>query len=303
MRIRRISLVLFSLFVIAMVGCTVEESRDHVELNPKMTEPNLITERVQEKSVESEKQDVQKEQEKNMDQQKQAEQEVHVDYVATKTKNPQTSEKIAYLTFDDGPSAITPKVLDILDKYNVKASFFVIGNNTEFGKQMYKRIVDSGHAIGNHSYSHDYKTIYRSTTAFKKDFNRLQDLLEHSIGFRPQILRFPGGSDNTVSWKVGGKRVMYDLTRKVLDEGYMYFDWNADSEDAQRVNNNKDVIIRAVLSKSRGKNSVIVLMHDAPGRRTTVDALPTVIEGLKAQGFTFRTLSPDSFTVHLLRPD
>ncbi len=225
------------------------------------------------------------------------------DLPVNKLITPHYREKIAYLTFDDGPSSITPKVLDILDKYNVKASFFVIGNNTDFGKQMYKRIVDSGHAIGNHSYSHDYKTIYQSTAAFKKDFNRLQDLLEYSIGFRPQILRFPGGSDNTVSWRVGGKRVMYDLTKKVLDEGYMYFDWNADSEDAYKVNNDKDVIIRAVLSKSRGKDSVIILMHDALGRSTTVDALPTMIESLKAQGYKFRTLSPDSFTVHLLRPD
>lgn len=224
-------------------------------------------------------------------------------FTIAKVNHQQPSEKIAYLTFDDGPSAITPKVLDILDKYNVKGTFFVIGNNSPFGHQMYKRIVDSGHAIGNHSYSHDYNKIYRSTEAFRQDFERLQDLLEESVGFRPQIMRFPGGSDNTVSWNVGGKRVMYELTRMMLDEGFMYFDWNADSEDADRVNNNKDIIIRAVLSKSRGKGSVIILMHDAPGRRTTVDALPMVIEGLKAQGFVFRTLSPDSFTVHLLRPD
>lgn len=292
MQMRRLCYVLLCVYVLVMVvGCATE----------KLTTPKQVTNPENKNTSNIKK--LQADQWLEVAKKKHVEKEVHVDYVARQIKNPQAGEKIAYLTFDDGPSVITPKILDILDKYNVKASFFVIGNDTDFGKQMYKRIVDSGHAIGNHSYSHDYHTIYQSTAAFKKDFNRLQDLLEFSIGFRPQILRFPGGSDNTVSWKVGGKRVMYELTKNVLDEGFMYFDWNADSEDAHRVNNNKDVIIRATLSKSRGKNSVIVLMHDAPGRSTTVDALPTVIEGLRAQGFKFRTLSPDSFTVHLLRPD
>lgn len=210
-------------------------------------------------------------------------------------------EKIAYLTFDDGPSDITPKILDILDRYNVKATFFVIGNTSEFGKRMYRNIAERGHAIGNHTFSHDYNKIYRSVVAFKKDFNKLQDLLEETIGYRPKILRFPGGSDNTVSWRVGGKRIMYEITQTMLREGYMYFDWNADSEDANRVTVSKQVIQRAAIEKSRGKKEVIILMHDNSTKMTTVEALPGIIEGLKAQGFHFRTLSPDSFTVHLLK--
>jgi peptidoglycan/xylan/chitin deacetylase (PgdA/CDA1 family) len=210
-------------------------------------------------------------------------------------KTQEQNKKIAYLTFDDGPSTNTAAILSILDHYKVKATFFVIGNNTDFGKQMYKRIAEEGHAIGLHSYTHEYKKIYASPAAFQSDFDQLRQLLYGATGLTPTIIRFPGGSNNHVSRKYGGRTLMQTLIKQVTKEGYQYVDWNVDSRDAERVIQSPDIIVHSILQESKNKQKAIILMHDAPVKTTTVTALPAVIEGLRKQGFSFDVVTNQSF--------
>lgn len=200
--------------------------------------------------------------------------------------------KVAYLTFDDGPSGNTIKILDILKEKNIPATFFVVGNQEM--KSTYKRIVDEGHALGNHTYGHDYGGIYKSTDTFFADVEKLNDLLEEATGQRSKLIRFPGGSNNTVSRHAGGKGIMDIMTDAVIDEGYRYFDWNVDSLDASKGKQDKDVIVKSVLSGANHTNKAVILMHDAAAKTTTVDALPEIIDGLKKKGFIFRSLDMDS---------
>lgn len=211
----------------------------------------------------------------------------------SKAENTKDSkEKVAYLTFDDGPSANTPKILDILKKEDIKATFFVIGNKDQ--KDLYKRIVDEGHALGNHTYGHEYNKIYKSPNDFFADVEKLNDLLEEATGQRTKLLRFPGGSNNTVSRHAGGKGIMDVMTESAADNGYRYFDWNVDSADASAAKQSKDVIVKSVLNGAGSSNQAVILMHDAPAKTTTVDALPEIIEGLRAKGYTFASLDMDS---------
>ncbi|MEC0226018.1 polysaccharide deacetylase family protein [Paenibacillus alba] len=210
--------------------------------------------------------------------------------------------KIAYLTFDDGPSENTRKILRVLKSFGVHATFFVVGSDTVEGRSLYKEIAAAGHALGNHSYSHDYNRIYKSPEAFMKDVHKLDQLLEETVGYRPDILRFPGGSNNHLSWKPGGKGIMSKVARAVKDEGYQYFDWNVSSTDAAAPVQDRDMIIDAVTSASRGKKSIIVLMHDSTYKTTTLEALPIVIGKLQAAGFRFDKLNKSSFTFQFLTP-
>lgn len=200
--------------------------------------------------------------------------------------------KVAYLTFDDGPSKNTEAILEILDEYNVKATFFVIHN--EYYKENYKKIFDAGHTIALHSYSHDYSHIYRSIDTFKQDIEKLKDFITTTIGETPEnILRYPGGSNNTVSRKYGGRDIMTKIVKAMTEENYAQFDWNVDSTDASARNVSKDTIVDNVLKYAKGKNHADILMHDANVKTTTVQALPEIIEGLKAQGFIFDVLTTD----------
>ncbi len=203
-----------------------------------------------------------------------------------------SSIKIAYLTFDDGPSGNTPKILDILKQKEVAATFFVIGNPAM--KDTYKRIADEGHTLGNHTYGHDYKKIYKSPETFFADVDKLNDLLEEATGERTKILRFPGGSNNTVSRHAGGSGIMSVMIDSVLGDGYRYFDWNVDSQDAAKGKQSKDVIVRSVLNGANHTNKAVILMHDAQAKTTTVDALPEIIDGLTQKGFIFRGLDMNS---------
>lgn len=207
------------------------------------------------------------------------------------------NKKIVYLTFDDGPSSNTSKILDILKENNINATFFVNGSNTEYCKAIYKRITNEGNAIGNHTYSHNYRYIYRNKENFIKDFYKLQNLIKETTGVEPNILRFPGGSNNTVSHNYGGKKIMKELTRHMDEKNYAYFDWNVDSTDASVPLQDKDKIIDSVLNNSINLNKAIVLMHDSGRKNTTVEALPEIIKELKSMGYEFRTLSPSEFRV------
>jgi peptidoglycan/xylan/chitin deacetylase (PgdA/CDA1 family) len=199
------------------------------------------------------------------------------------------AEKIAYLTFDDGPSDNTAKILDTLKENNIKATFFVNGRPER--KEIYKRIVTEGHVIGNHTYSHDYATLYKTIDAFMDDKQKLDDFLYGITGVKPQILRFPGGSNNHVSYSYGGTDFMDRLTKYIKQSGIKYFDWNVSSSDASVATQDKDTIISEILKGSKNKKHAIILMHDSKPKTTTALALPAVIKGLREQGFKFSTLS------------
>lgn len=200
------------------------------------------------------------------------------------------SAKIAYLTFDDGPSVNTDKILDILDQYKIHATFFVNGRPEMLNT--YKRIIADGDAIGNHTYSHNYKVVYSSEKGFLNDVDKLNKFLS-SAGIETTMVRFPGGSINHVSIKYGGKEIMGKLVMDVLKDNLWYCDWNVDSEDSDVTVQATDVIVDNVLKQSKNKNRIVVLMHDAPVKTTTPLALPSIIKGLQKQGFSFDVLSPD----------
>ncbi len=220
------------------------------------------------------------------------------------TKPPATPQqpKFAYLTFDDGPSANTEKILDILKQHDVKATFFVIGSETEYSKHTYQRIVEEGHAIGLHGYDHVYANIYQSEDAFMDSMYKLRDLVEANTGVKPDIMRFPGGSNTTFSTKYGGQGLAAKLAARIHDEGMQYFDWNVSSQDATRPLVDTQVIIDSTLRGAQGRNQAIVLLHDAPAKKTTVEALPAIIEGLKSQGYTFEVLKRDTPPAHFRLP-
>ncbi len=202
------------------------------------------------------------------------------------------NRKIAYLTFDDGPSNHTGKILDILKKYDIKATFFVTGKPQL--ASTYKAIAEGGHILANHTYSHDYKYVYSSVNNFTDDVEKLEKFLTETTGVAPQpILRYPGGSNNTVSYSYGGKKLMDEILPVMKQKGYVAFDWNVDSTDASAARQSKDVIVKTVLGQANGQNHIIILMHDLDPKDTTVEALPEIIEGLKSRGYEFEVLSKD----------
>ncbi len=203
-------------------------------------------------------------------------------------------EKTIYLTFDDGPSSYTPEILDILDKYNVKATFFVI--NTNYNKYM-KNIVDRGHTIALHSYTHDYKKIYASEDAYYKDLQLISDTVYKETGVRTKIIRFPGGGSNTIS-RNHCKGIMSKITKGVEEKGYHYFDWNVSSGDADGNNVPVQKLIDQCKKVPKYSNTIVVLMHDTKAKHTTVDALPTIIENYKAMGYKFSAITDKTPPVH-----
>jgi peptidoglycan/xylan/chitin deacetylase (PgdA/CDA1 family) len=201
--------------------------------------------------------------------------------------------KVAYLTFDDGPSKNTEEILSILKTYNAKATFFVIGS--EKYKAEYTKILQAGHKIALHTYTHDYAKVYTSVDSFKQDVNHLKDYLKTVTGEEPEnLLRYPGGSNNTVSHKYGGNDIMKKIIDAMKADKYVYYDWNVDSTDASGNNIPKATLVSSVLNGSKNKKSAIILMHDTNAKDTTVQALPEIIQGLIAQGFTFDSLSMDT---------
>lgn len=194
-------------------------------------------------------------------------------------------QKTVYLTFDDGPSRNTGKILDILKQYEIKATFFVIGKDlSEEGIENMKRAAAEGHAIGLHTYSHDYKKIYSSVADFLSDYDLLRQELEEQLGFSPTIFRFPGGSYCSY-----GTDIRTELITEMTRRGYTYYDWNVSAEDsvgkvtAYSIRNN-------IFPKVYEVTSPVILMHDAPLNNLTAELLPEIIETLLAEGYCFETL-------------
>ena len=185
-----------------------------------------------------------------------------------------------YLTFDDGPGTQTEKILDILKKENVKATFFVTGKDDSYSRKIYKRIVDEGHTLGLHSYSHIYENIYASASAFRKDTKKEYDLIYEITGQYPKFYRFPGGS--------GSEKMevpLQELTA-VLDEFQLqYIDWNIISMDAVNPGADKEDIARGIVEAAQQYASSVVLMYDTADKPKTVKALPLLIRQLKEKNY------------------
>lgn len=182
-----------------------------------------------------------------------------------------------YLTFDDGPSIYTEELLDILAQYDVKATFFVTAKGKEDYGDIYRRIVEEGHTLGMHSYSHEYGNIYASLENFQEDIEKLRNFLYRETGTVSRFYRFPGGSSNTVSATDVHEFIRY-LNAMDID----YFDWNVSSGDASSVRLGSDEIVDRVVREIPSRRVAVVLMHDAADKHSTVEALPRLIEEIQA---------------------
>ena len=198
--------------------------------------------------------------------------------------------KIAYLTFDDGPSDNTLKILDILKENDACGTFFVTGK----GKSDYmKDIVDSGNAIALHTYTHTYKQIYANEEAYFDDLQKISDLVYEKTGVRTNLVRFPGGSSNTIS-----KVSMKTLANAVEEKGYLYFDWNCDSGDARADGVPADTLVQNIRDDMGSSKKLTILMHDTAAKSTTVEALPQIIKLLKDKGYKLAVLNEDMKPCH-----
>lgn len=197
-----------------------------------------------------------------------------------------------YLTFDDGPSIYTDEILDILKEYHVKATFFVVGKGKTAYEDMYRRIVEEGHTLGMHSYSHVYQEIYRSKEAFVKDVNALQDYLYEVTDVYPEVYRFPGGSSNRA-----GSADMQELEAYLDEIGVDWYDWNVSSGDATgRLS--KEQIVKNCVANLKSYHTAVILMHDAADKKTTVEALPEIIESVLAMEDTVIVpITPDTIPI------
>lgn len=203
--------------------------------------------------------------------------------------------KMVYLTFDDGPSENTQPVLDILDRYQIKATFFVTGMHPDYFPMIgecYRR----GHTIGMHTYSHDYGQVYASVDAYWNDLSQISDVVRAQIGYVPCFIRFPGGSSNTISADYS-KGIMTELSQEVVDAGYQYYDWDASCGDG--ATHTADELVDATMADTAaGYKSIVFLMHDGTAKETTVEALPRIIEYFQSQGYTFAPLDRTTCVPH-----
>lgn len=196
----------------------------------------------------------------------------------TRQEQDQTKKQI-YLTFDDGPSQNTDEILDILKEYDVKATFFVVGKTDEQSLRAYQRIVGEGHTLAMHSYSHKYDEIYASKESFIQDLSMLQEYLYQVTGVWSRFYRFPGGSSNTVS-----EVDMRELTAYLNESGIAYYDWNIACGDAVSGKISVDTLVENSVGNLDNINRGFILMHDAVEKKTTVEALPEIIQKIQERG-------------------
>lgn len=200
------------------------------------------------------------------------------------------------LTFDDGPSLeITNQILDILQEKNVKATFFILDYDDE-KLNIINREIEDGHTVGLHGYSHDYSTIYSSLDEITNNFVALQEKLYTDTGYYSNFIRFPGGSSNTVSKKYC-TGIMAEATQTVTEMGFIYFDWNVDSQDAGGAKSAEEVYNNVTSTLVEGRTNV-VLMHDASNKIYTLEALSSIIDYGLEHGFEFKAISLDTKVVH-----
>ena len=197
-----------------------------------------------------------------------------------------SDKKQAFLTFDDGPSSVTPRILDTLKQENVKATFFVLGSKVKEKPDLVKRMYDEGHYIANHGYSHVYSSIYSSPQAVLDEYNACNDEVRKAIGeneYNSHLFRFPGGI-------AGGPyaELKCQANDLLLQNDIVHVDWNALNGDAETNDLSVDFEIQRLNETTENKNSVVILMHDSPLKSVTADALPQIIETLRNQGYEFK---------------
>lgn len=202
-------------------------------------------------------------------------------------------QKVAFLTFDDGPSELTDEILDILQAYNVKATFFVTGAMVETYPQQMRRMIADGHKLASHTYSHQYDDIYASLANFQMDFAQMDTLLLEYTGEPTKLFRHPGGSSTTL----GNYGVVNETRHWLSTIGVNYTDWNVDSMDASGHDVPSWLIVDETLEQASWQdNYAVILLHDTEYKRATVEALPAIIEGLLAQGFILEAM-PDGMDI------
>lgn len=196
--------------------------------------------------------------------------------------------KRVFLTFDDGPSKdVTPHILDILDKYNIKATFFVLGNRVKMYPDIVKQEYETGHYIANHGYSHKYSSIYKNVDSILKEYNKTEQAIREALGdetYSSNLFRFPGGSKGGPYEKIKKK------ARKELKEyGIAYLDWSALTYDAEGAKTKKEILSN-LKETINGWNNVVILMHDAADKKITYETLEDVIKYLKKEGYEFKNI-------------
>lgn len=204
------------------------------------------------------------------------------------------SSKVVYITIDDGPDPYsTPEYLKVLKENEVKVTFFMIGSRMEKYPELVKQIDSEEHAIGNHSYSHNYYTLYSNPENFKEEVLKAEESVFSIIGKRPKVFRAPGGST---------KMNAPEFDNVLSDLGYNLFDWNVSAADTDPRGITKSQVIYNIKHESKGLKRVIVLMHDNSKRKASLEALPQVIEFFKEKGYQFKTLDESSAAMRLKRP-
>ena len=210
---------------------------------------------------------------------------------AQAASNIKSSPKIVYLTFDDGPSKLTPDVLTILAQHNIKATFFVLGSQAKTSPELIRQIADAGHVIGNHTYNHNYSELYKHFGQLWKQIKQTEEIVRQITDKRPDLVRAPGGTYGHFN------KQTFSL---LAQAGYKVFDWDVDSGDSKRRGVPAAEIVKNITS-AKLKNEMVVLMHDGAGHQETVKALPAIIKYYKQQGYSFGTLNagmkPVQFTV------
>lgn len=196
------------------------------------------------------------------------------------------SGRTVYLTFDDGPSSLTGPLLDVLDRYQVKATFFVVGVNDKNETNDLKEIVRRGHAIGVHSWTHNYHQIYASADAFFADYDRMHQAIFNATGVDTKICRFPGGSVNGYD-----KKTRAAILKEMKQRGIVYFDWNAGGGDAGGAKTS-EAIYNNAMQGVRMHHVSVVLFHNTSAKGATLRQVPQFISTLKSQGYKFAVLSP-----------
>lgn len=207
---------------------------------------------------------------------------------------PLDDEKTVCLTFDDGPSKNTDKVLNIMNQYGVHGTFFVLGEQVKTGAEHIKKIYNSGNAIGNHSYTHNFSTLYPgnkiSVSSYMNEYYKTENELKAVLGdgFNTKLVRMPGGENSRYYYKDPN---LGTLKNKFSNEGIASVDWNALNGDAEGKKYTVQEMVDYVKRSSQGQKHIVVLMHDAAAKGLTVEALPQIIEYYKSQGYNFKVIS------------
>lgn len=216
--------------------------------------------------------------------------------IKIKNINPSViSDKTIYLTFDDGPSYLTEKILDILKEENIPATFFVTSRGIDTYSNVIKRMQEENHTIALHTSTHNYSYIYSSDENYFKDLEEIRNKVYNITGVKSRIIRLPGGSSNTVSKKYS-KGIITRITNRLTENDFYYFDWNIDSLDASG-SVSKEVIYNSVTQNIHSGTNV-VLMHDSSTKETTVLALKDIIKYAKDNGYTFAKITKKTPQIH-----